>query len=84
MRAEPEQLPRGPVPAIASRRGPQKANVAIQRKMLTAIWNMGVTGTFHDDPGADFFTRLHPERAKAHALHQLRSMGYAVTLQRAT
>ncbi len=69
---------------IASRRGPQKANVAIQRKMLTAIWNMGVTGTFYDDPGADFFTRLHPQRAKARALHQLRSMGYAVTLQRAT
>ncbi len=84
MRAEPEHLPRGPVPADRRPPRPQKANVAIQRKMLTAIWNMGITGTFYDDPGADYFTRLHPERAKAHALHQLRSMGYAVTLQRAT
>lgn len=69
---------------IASRRGPQKANVAIQRKMLTAIWHMGVTGTFYVDPGVDFFTRLHPERAKARAVHQLQSMGYAVTLERPT
>ncbi len=50
---------------VAARRGPQKANVAIQRTILTAIWHMGVTGTFYDDPGADYFTRLHPERAKA-------------------
>ena len=39
-------------------------------------------GTFYDDPGADFFTRLHPERAKNRALHQLQAMGYQVTLDR--
>ena len=60
---------------IAARRGPQKANVAIQRTMLTTIWHMGTTGTFYDDPGADYFTRLHPERAKARAIHQLRDHG---------
>jgi transposase len=68
---------------IASRRGPQKANVAIQRKMLTTIWHMGRNGTFYDDPGADFFTRLHPERAKNRAVHQLQAMGYEVTLSQA-
>jgi transposase len=67
---------------IASRRGPMKANVAIQHSMLTAIWHMGRTGTLYDDPGADFFTRLHPERAKRRALHQLETMGYHVTLDR--
>jgi transposase len=67
---------------IASRRGPQKANVAIQHSMLTAIWHMGRTGTLYDDPGADFFTRLHPGRAKNRALHQLEAMGYQVTLDR--
>lgn len=67
---------------IASRRGPQKANVAIQHSMLTAIWHMGRTGTLYDDPGADFFTQLHPERAKNRALHQLEAMGYQVTLDR--
>jgi transposase len=29
---------------IASRRGPKKANVAIQHSMLIAIWHMGVNG----------------------------------------
>ena len=67
---------------IASRRGPMKANVAIQHSMLTAIWHMGRDGTPYDDLGADFFTRLHPERAKNRALHQLETMGYHVTLDR--
>jgi len=68
---------------IATRRGPQKANVAIQRSILTAIWHMATTGTLYDDPGADYFSRLHPERAKNRALHQLEAMGYKVTLDRA-
>jgi transposase len=67
---------------IASRRGPQKANVAIQHSMLVAIWHMGTTGSLYDDPGSDFYTRLHPERAKTRALHQLETMGYQVTLDR--
>ena len=68
---------------VASRRGPQKANVAIQHKMLTTIWHMGTTGALYDDPGSDFFTRLHPERAKNRAIHQLQAMGYHITLDRA-
>ena len=67
---------------IASRRGPMKANVAIQHKILTIIWHMATTGTLYDDPGADYFSRLHPERAKNRALHQLQAMGYEVTLDR--
>ena len=67
---------------IASRRGPMNANVAIQHSMLIAIWHMGTTGALYDDPGADFFTRLHPERAKNRALHQLQARGYHVTLGR--
>ena len=43
---------------IAARRGPMKANVAIQHSMLIAIWHMGTTGAVYDDPGADYFTRL--------------------------
>jgi hypothetical protein len=30
----------------------------------------------------EFLTRLHPERAKNRALHQLEAMGYQVTLDR--
>ncbi len=69
---------------IASRRGPQKANVAIQHSMLIAIWHMGTTGTFYEDPGAEFFTRLHPDRAKKRAIGQLEAMGYKVTLDHAS
>jgi transposase len=69
---------------IAARRGPMKANVAIQHSLLIAIWHMGRDGTLYNDPGPDFFTRLHPERAKNRALHQLQAMGYRVTLDHAS
>lgn len=69
---------------IASRRGPKKANVAVQHSMLIAIWHMGTTGTLYDDPGADYFTRLNPDRAKKRAIHQLEAMGYRVTLGHAS
>lgn len=69
---------------IAARRGPQKANVAIQHALLVAIWHMGTTGTLYDDPGADYYTRLRPERARQRAVHQLEAMGYRVTLDEAS
>jgi transposase len=69
---------------IATRRGPMKANVAVQHAMLIAIWHMGTTGTLYDDPGGDFFTRLHPDRAKKRAIGQLEAMGYHVTLDQAS
>lgn len=65
---------------IASRRGPVKAIVAVEHAMLIAIWNMLNTGTLYADPGADFYTRLNPDRAKNRAVDQLRKMGYTVTL----
>lgn len=48
----------------------------------SAISRQGRDGTPYEDPGADFFTRLHPERAKSRALHRLEAMGYQVTLDR--
>ena len=65
---------------IAQRRGPVKAIVAIEHAMLIAIWNMLSTGTLYCDPGADFYTRLNPDKTKNRALDQLRKMGYDVTL----
>ncbi len=41
---------------------------------------MGTTGTLYDDPGADYYTRLRPDRARQRAIHQLEVMGYRVTL----
>jgi transposase len=68
---------------IASRRGPLKAVVAIERTMLTTIWHMANTGALYDDPGGDFYTRMRPDRAKQRAIKQLTSMGYRVTLDEA-
>ena len=68
---------------IASRRGPLKAVVAIERTMLTTIWHMANTGALYDDPGPDFYIRLRPDRAKQRAIKQLTSMGYRVTLDEA-
>jgi len=65
---------------LAARRGPMKALVAIEHTVLVAIWNMARTGELYNDPGPDFYTRLHPDRAKRRALDQLRAMGYDVTL----
>ena len=66
---------------IASRRGPIKAVVAVEHAMLIAIWNMLQTGTTFTDPGADFFTKRTPDKAKRRAIEQLRSLGYTVTLE---
>jgi transposase len=65
---------------IASRRGPMKAIVAVEHAILIAIWHMATTGAFYDDPGGDYYTRLHPDRTKIRALTQLRDLGYDVTL----
>jgi hypothetical protein len=43
---------------IATRRGPLRANVAVQRALLVAIWNIATTNTPYHDPGGDYFTRL--------------------------
>ena len=65
---------------IAARRGPMKAIVAVEHSMLVAIWHMLTDGTFYQDPGADYFTRLKPLRAKKRAVDQLRALGYQVEL----
>ncbi|MDN5760381.1 MAG: IS110 family transposase [Tomitella sp.] len=65
---------------IAARRGKLKAIVATEHAILTAIWYMATTDTSYIDPGPDFFTNLHPDRAKRRALNQLKELGYDVTL----
>jgi transposase len=65
---------------IAARRGPKKALVAIEHAILVAIWNMAHTGALYDDPGADYYTRRDPERARRNAVNQLQRLGYQVTL----
>jgi transposase len=66
---------------LAARRGQAKAIVAIEHTLLTLVWSMLTTGALYDEPGPDYYTRHHPERAKNRALQQLADLGYDVTLQ---
>lgn len=68
---------------ISSRRGPMKANEAIQHSMLIVIWHMLTTGEVYEDLGSDYYTRQRPERAKNRAVAQLRALVYQVTLDTA-
>lgn len=68
---------------IASRRGPSKALVAIERAMLVIIWHMSRTGAFYNDLGLDYYTRRDPERVRRRALKQLANLGYKVTIEAA-
>jgi hypothetical protein len=45
---------------------------------------MGTNGCIYDDPGANYFNRLNPERARKRAISQLEAMGYHVTLTHAS
>ena len=69
---------------IAARRGSSRALVAVEHKILTAIWHMAQTGELYEDPGADFYATLHPGRAKNRAIHELQALGYTVTLEKAS
>jgi hypothetical protein len=69
---------------ISARRGPVKAIVALEHTILNAVWNMLSTGELFEDLGADYYTRLDPERVKDRALQQLRQLGYEVTVTSAT
>ena len=78
----PRHLPGRQISPIATRRGPMRANVAVQRALLVAIWNIATTNTPYHDPGDDF-TRLNPQKARNNAVRQLEAMGYRVTLDQA-
>jgi transposase len=66
---------------IAARRGPVRAVVAIERTILTAVWNMLTYHAAYTDLGGDYYTRRDPVRAKHRAIRQLESLGYQVTIQ---
>lgn len=55
--------------------------MAIERTILTAVWNMLAGGTLYSDLGGDCYTKRAPMRAKNNAIHQLESLGYQVNVQ---
>lgn len=66
---------------IAVRRGPIKAVVALEHAIIAAAWHMLADGVAYADPGADYYARLDPQKAKNRAIRQLENLGYHVTVQ---
>lgn len=65
---------------IAARRGPMRAVVALEHSILSASWHLMADGEIYQEPGANHFIRLNPDKAKNNAIKKLQSFGYDVTL----
>ena len=63
------------------RRSANKATVAVAHSILTTVWHMLQTGETCNDPGAEYFVRRDPERARERLVAQLERLGYSVTLE---
>ena len=63
---------------LAPRIGKKKAIVAIQHKILTSTWHMLTNDAAYNDLGADYYTRLDPERAMRRIVAQANALGYTV------
>jgi transposase len=69
---------------VRFRRGAMIAIVALEHSILNAAWHLLAQGECYDDPGATYFTRLDPVKARDNAINKLNSLGYNVTLSPAT
>ncbi len=66
---------------IARRRGPNKAAVALANSMLSVVWHLLTTGSYYDDPGADYFERRHDPAVEAKRLQRrIEALGFEVSL----
>jgi transposase len=68
---------------LAPRIGGQRANVALQRDILTAVWHMLKQDQPYRDPGGGYYERKDPEGARCRAVGQLRRLGFHVELTKA-
>ena len=66
---------------IASRRGPNKAAVAVAHSLTDVIWHLLSTGQVFEDLGADYYkARRDPERETRSLVRKLEGLGHSVTL----
>jgi transposase len=68
---------------IKSRRGKQKAILAVAGTMLRAIYHMIQNDVDYQDLGADFFDRHDEQRAARRLQRRLEKLGYTVELRKA-
>jgi transposase len=64
---------------LVSRRGHERAIVAVERALLTAVWHVLQTGQPYRDLGGDYYARRRPGALIAKAISQLRAAGIDVT-----
>jgi transposase len=67
---------------LRGRRGGPKATVAVQHSILIAAYHMLERGVPYQDLGADWFVTRSPEQRARKLLHELRHLGYEVTIER--
>jgi transposase len=68
---------------LRSRRGPQKAIIAVAASILGAVYAILKDGQVYRDLGADYFTRNDRMRTVSKLTHRLRQLGYEVELHAA-
>jgi transposase len=67
---------------LRSRRGPQRATVAVGHSILVIAWHLLTTGEPYNDLGGDYFDRRKNSTARQRRLvAQLEAMGHHVTLE---
>ncbi|HWN36812.1 MAG TPA: transposase [Pseudonocardia sp.] len=66
-----------------SRRGKERALVAVGRSILVIVWHLlaDPESTFHDLGPGFYNNRTGPERIKRHHIRQLEALGYTVSLE---
>lgn len=67
---------------LAPRIGGQRANVALQHDILTAVWHMLRHDQPYRDPGGDYYDRKDPDATRRKAVAQLRRLGFHVELSK--
>jgi transposase len=66
---------------VASRRGPNKACVAVANSIAVAIWHVSTKRVPYEDLGGDYFEkRKNPERETRRLVAKLEAMGHKVSL----
>ena len=63
---------------IAARRGKQRAIVAVEHSILTAIWHMLTNNIDYHELGPDHFTKRKPEQLMRRITKQANALGFTV------
>lgn len=66
---------------LAGRRGKKRAIFAVGHSILVIFYRMLTEAVEYKDLGADYFSRLNPERLRRYLVKRLERLGYEVTVR---